>query len=70
MPDNWGFVAAAYGLAALVLGGYWRYLRRRERELDRLKTSARSPLRQPSHEDARPAAGRSDGGRARGAPVR
>jgi hypothetical protein len=33
MPDNWGFVAAAYGLAALVLGGYWRYLRRREREL-------------------------------------
>lgn len=68
MPDNWGFVAAAYGLAALVLGGYWRCLRRRERELNRLKTSARS--RQPSHEDARPAAGRSDGGRARGAPVR
>lgn len=41
MPDNWGFVAAAYGLAALVLGGYWRYLRRREKELDRLATSAR-----------------------------
>ncbi len=33
MPDNWGFVAAAYGLAALVFGGYWRYLRRREREI-------------------------------------
>lgn len=33
MPDNWGFVVAAYGLAALVLGGYWRYLRRREREI-------------------------------------
>ena len=33
MPDNWGFVAAAYGLAALVLGGYWRYLRRRERSI-------------------------------------
>ncbi len=33
MPDNWGFVAAAYGLATLVLGGYWRYLRRREREI-------------------------------------
>jgi hypothetical protein len=31
MPDNWSFVAAAYGLAALVLGGYWRFLRRKER---------------------------------------
>jgi hypothetical protein len=33
MPDNWSFVAAAYGLAALVLGGYWRFLRRKERIL-------------------------------------
>ncbi len=33
MPDNWGFVAAAYVLAALILGGYWRRLVRREREL-------------------------------------
>ena len=33
MPDNWTFVAAAYGLAALVFGGYWRSLARREREL-------------------------------------
>jgi hypothetical protein len=33
MPDNWSYVAAAYALAALALGGYWRYLRRREREL-------------------------------------
>ena len=32
MPDNWGFVIAAYGLAALVLGGYWRRLEHRERE--------------------------------------
>lgn len=31
MPDNWGFVAAAYLLAAVVLGGYWRRLVRRER---------------------------------------
>ncbi len=31
MPDNWSFVAAAYGLAAVVLGGYWRFLRRKER---------------------------------------
>jgi hypothetical protein len=33
MPDNWGFVAAAYGLTALVLGLYWRRLVRREKEL-------------------------------------
>jgi hypothetical protein len=33
MPDNWGFVAAAYLLAAVVLGGYWRRLVRRERAL-------------------------------------
>ena len=34
MPDNWGFVGAAYGLAAVVLAGYWRFLSRREKELD------------------------------------
>jgi hypothetical protein len=33
MPANWGFVLAAYGLAAVVLVGYWRRLIRREREL-------------------------------------
>jgi hypothetical protein len=32
MPDNWGFVVAAYLLTALVLGAYWRSLVRRERE--------------------------------------
>ncbi len=37
MPDNWGFVAAAYGLAAVVFGGYWRWLRRKERELAALR---------------------------------
>jgi len=37
MPDNWSFVLAAYGLAALVLGGYWRRLLRRERELAALE---------------------------------
>ena len=31
-PDHWGFVVAAYGLAAIVLGGYWRRLVRLERE--------------------------------------
>ena len=34
MPDNWGFVAAAYLLAALVFGGYWRRLARIERTLE------------------------------------
>jgi hypothetical protein len=33
MPDNWTFVFAAYGLAALVLGAYWRRLARRERSI-------------------------------------
>ena len=31
--DHWGFVLAAYGLAAVVLAAYWRHLCRREREL-------------------------------------
>src|SRR3989442_336477 len=30
---NWGFVVAAYGLAAVVLIAYWRFLVRREKEL-------------------------------------
>ena len=36
MPDNWTFVAAAYGLAILVFGGYWRWLGRKEREITAL----------------------------------
>ena len=35
MPDNWSFVAAAYGVAVVVLGGYWLRLARLERELRR-----------------------------------
>ena len=31
MPDNWGYVVAAYGLAAAALIGYWGYLARRAR---------------------------------------
>ena len=36
MPDNWGFVAAAYGLAVVVFGGYWRWLGQKEREISAL----------------------------------
>jgi hypothetical protein len=45
MPDNWGFVIAAYGLAAIVLIAYWRFLFRREKELD----DARDVRQQLSH---------------------
>ena len=41
MADNWGFVAAAYGLTAAVLLLYWRRLARKEREVDALRR--RSP---------------------------
>jgi len=40
MADHWNFVAAAYGLAALVLGGYWRRLVRKEREVAALRRRA------------------------------
>lgn len=43
MPDRWGFVFAAYGLVAVVLGAYWRRLVRRERRLD---ARARAPRRE------------------------
>ena len=35
MPDNWGYVGAAYGLTAAALIGYWRYLARRARDAAR-----------------------------------
>jgi hypothetical protein len=55
MPDNWSFVFAAYVLAALVLGAYWRRLGRRERELAALeRRSARPGHRAPA---ANPQAG-------------
>ncbi len=47
MPDNWGFVIAAYGLAAVVLIAYWRFLSRREKELDDA-SAVRHDLRQGS----------------------
>ena len=33
MPDNWGYVVAAYGIAAVALAVYWRRLARRRRQL-------------------------------------
>ena len=33
MPDKWGYVLAAYGVAAVALIGYWRYLMRKARTL-------------------------------------
>ncbi len=42
MPNHWDFVIAAYGLALVVLGGYWRRLVRRERELAALGRTRRS----------------------------
>jgi hypothetical protein len=41
MPDNWAFVIAAYAVAALALGGYWRRLVRLERDLERRRTHPR-----------------------------
>ena len=38
--DHWGFVLAAYGLAAVVLALYWRHLGRRERELSEIAKDA------------------------------
>jgi hypothetical protein len=41
MPDNWGYVAAAYAIAAAALFGYWRYLARRSGALARGQRSRR-----------------------------
>jgi hypothetical protein len=41
MPDNWSYVVAAYGLAAVALLGYWRYLSARARTLAERKHAER-----------------------------
>lgn len=46
--DHWGFVLAAYGLAAVILALYWRHLCRGARELSR-PVSVPSP-RGPRHQ--------------------
>jgi hypothetical protein len=50
MPDNWSFVFAAYALATLVLGGYWRNLARRDRDAQRRA----HPRSTPASRHARP----------------
>jgi hypothetical protein len=52
--DHWGFVLAAYGIAAVALGAYWRHLCRRDRELTAHasetidRKAKRSPIRKPA----------------------
>ena len=43
MPDNWGYVVAAYAVAVMLIGGYWRFLTRRGRELDVDRRRRRPP---------------------------
>ena len=43
LPDNWGYVFAAYGIAAVALIGYWRHLARRARDAAPVARAARSP---------------------------
>ena len=58
MPDNWIYVAAAYTLAALVFGGYWRWLGRKEREIRTL--AVRNDPASRSREPSRPGHPRSE----------
>ena len=52
IADNWTFVAAAYGLTAIVLLGYWRRLAKKERELEAL--SRRNAERRRAEPSSRP----------------
>jgi hypothetical protein len=42
MPDHWTYVMAAYGMAAAVLLGYWRYLERRAHAVQRGRRRGRA----------------------------
>jgi len=42
MPSNWGYVFAAYGIAAVALLSYWRHLARRTRALTRPRPAAKT----------------------------
>ena len=47
--DHWGFVLAAYGIAAVALGAYWRHLCRRDRELTEITTKMMNRQETRSH---------------------
>jgi len=42
MPANWGYVLAAYGIAAATLFGYWRRLVRRSRAAGARRPAAKA----------------------------
>jgi hypothetical protein len=42
MPDNWSYVFAAYGLAAVGLLAYWRHLAGRAKSLAARDTRSRA----------------------------
>lgn len=41
MPDNWGYVIAAYAVAAAAFLAYWRYLGARARAIRRRREGKR-----------------------------
>ena len=45
--DHWGFVLSAYGLAAAVFLGYWRWLIGKERDLTTLRVDREMRSHQP-----------------------
>jgi hypothetical protein len=53
MPDNWGYVVAAYIVTAAMLAGYWRHLVRRAAAL----AAPRPPRRRHPGEKMWPAPG-------------
>jgi hypothetical protein len=63
MPDNWAFVIAAYALALVVFGGYWRRLARRERELAALGNAVRNDRASRSHRPSETAHPRAEPGK-------
>lgn len=53
MPDNWGYVIGAYGLAVVVFGAYWLRLGRREREVAALGADRRDRAASAGRETGR-----------------
>jgi cytochrome oxidase assembly protein ShyY1 len=42
MPPHWGYVLTAYGIAVVVLFGYWRHLARRARAVAARRPAAKA----------------------------